>query len=461
MSGDPDVERACKIIDEAMFSDDVFMDRNERKNLREFMLKWEQKMKEFDAADPLRKRGAAYKVANNILDFLIDPTKIPVRQHIYFRPEENLQNDILDKTRADVYKAYGDQRYNTDFYPSKNRLRNLERQAFLMDRKSLIASFDILSQNFKKKDDPFSVQLRTMALAVSKMKDEELDARLAGEEAPDLEGTLVEAKEEMFDCPNGCKKKDGKPMRVMMKMKYCLKCKKHVEPPKTADEAEKDAMLNPGHPSEIGQRFQPSSATPGGPKIQSVYEEHEEEIKKTPWALKFFKDLGVRTASETEEDNWTEDCSAVLASYLVQDVLGMEMEPGNAEPEPVKEEVAPKKEDAPKVAPAKEEKKDVVPPPAPVKEEEKKTAAVKKEEEKEPVKEEKEAAKKEEEKKPVEEVKPEKDKEAAAKKDEPKKADTVVNTDVLATFGGIEIPQGIIDVESLSADEESRLAQLF
>lgn len=65
-----------------------------------------------------------------------------------------------------------------------------------MDRRKLIASFDILSQSFKK-DDPIATELRTMAYAVSKMGDNELSGRLseAAEKESMEEKTASELKE--------------------------------------------------------------------------------------------------------------------------------------------------------------------------------------------------------------------------------------------------------------------------
>ena len=45
------------------------------------------------------------KIANNILDFLIDPTKVPVKERVYFRPEETLSNGIYESAKADAVQA--------------------------------------------------------------------------------------------------------------------------------------------------------------------------------------------------------------------------------------------------------------------------------------------------------------------------------------------------------------------
>ena len=147
------------------------------------------------------------KMANNILEFMFDPTVIPVEKRLYFRPEEKLDNKGYTDAKADSYKAYGDERRNSDFYP----LRNKSKEASTMDRKTIIASLDVLSQNFSE-NDPIGKDLRTMAYAVSKMSDGELGTRLASSQ--------VEAKKvKLIKCP-----KCGNP-KVMAQTGYCLKCK--------------------------------------------------------------------------------------------------------------------------------------------------------------------------------------------------------------------------------------------
>lgn len=76
-----------------------------------------------------------------------------------------------------------------------------------MDRKTMIASFDILSKNFAD-DDPYGVELKAMAKAASEQTDEEFELHFAAE---------------TFPCPT-CGTK------VLSKTKYCVKCKKKVEP---------------------------------------------------------------------------------------------------------------------------------------------------------------------------------------------------------------------------------------
>jgi predicted RNA-binding Zn-ribbon protein involved in translation (DUF1610 family) len=238
------------------------------------------------------------KIANNILDFLIDPTRIPVQQRLYFRPEEILKNETYENAKAEAVEAFRDQRHNSDFYPNRNRQIN-KREAMLMDRKSLIASLDILSKNFTE-NDPIGVDLRTMAMAVSKMKDEEFSKRQASD-APSFDGILVEAAK-TFPCPT-CGTK------VLEQTKYCVKCKKKV---KGASEEE---------PKEV--------------------EEKKEEVE----------------ASEIQ-DFWTKEAMNRVAKAIVSDVLGMdesddEAEEGEAE-EKAEKETPKESKETPKEEPKKE-----------------------------------------------------------------------------------------------------------
>jgi len=170
-------------------------------------------------------QSVSRRVANNILEFLYDPTKIPVEKRLYFRPEEILQNQAFDKARAEGVQSYHDQKKNSDFYPTRNN----KREASFMDRRTLIASLDVLSQSFDE-SDPIGTDLRTMAYAVSEMTDEELSARLAGK------GMSVEAKKkaEMVKCPE-CGTK------VLKATGYCLKCQaKTIKKDKDEDGDKKD-----------------------------------------------------------------------------------------------------------------------------------------------------------------------------------------------------------------------------
>lgn len=146
------------------------------------------------------------KVANNMLEFLLDPTVIPVEKRLYIGPFERMQNEFYTDAKADAARAYGDQKHNSDFYPSRNRQQS-QREASVMDRKTLIASLDIIAQNFAD-GDPIATDLRTMAYAIDKMGDEGLQSRLAAK---------------TFPCPD-CGTK------VLEQTSYCVKCKKKVKP---------------------------------------------------------------------------------------------------------------------------------------------------------------------------------------------------------------------------------------
>jgi uncharacterized OB-fold protein len=146
------------------------------------------------------------KIANNILEFLFDPTTIPVEKRMYFRPEERLDNGSFEKAKAESLQAYGKENRNSDFYPTKNR-QLTQREASIMDRKTIIASLDVLSQNFDE-TDPIGEGLRAMAYTVSKMADEEFETRTA------------KKKVEFVTCPKCGNKK------VMKQTGYCIKCGK-------------------------------------------------------------------------------------------------------------------------------------------------------------------------------------------------------------------------------------------
>ena len=351
----------------------------------------------------------AKKVANNILDFLIDPTNIPVKQRVYFRPEETLKNDIYEQGKADSCEAYKDQKHNSDFYPQKNRSIKNNKEA-TMDRRSLVASFDILSKNFNEKD-PFSVQLRTMALAMSKMSEEEVNSRVLNT-TQDIEGMVVEAKKkmEMFSCP-----KCG--TKVLEQTGYCLKCKKKVKP---ADKKAHCGMCGKdGDDEEADKKVEEKEA----PKMDEV-------------------EAG---------DVWSKEASDLVTRALLADLVDEDKEEEKEEEkEAAKKEEEEEKEEV--EAAKKEEEKEEV--------EAAKKEEVKEEKKEEEMKDEKEAAKKEEEK--------EEEKEAAKKEEEKEeeKESSEVNSDILASisFGDIEIPVGCLtaeDMGELSAAEKEKLAKLF
>jgi hypothetical protein len=365
------------------------------------------------------------KIANNILDFLIDPTKVPVKERVYFRPEENLKNDVYEGAKAEAAKVFKDQKFNSDFYP--NKTRKTQREAMLMDRKSLIASFDILSRNFKE-NDLIAKDLRTMAAAVSKMSEEEFSGRQASD-APDFEEMKVEAKAKTFKCP-----KCG--TKVLEQTGYCVKCKKKVK--KAAEEE------------------------------SPVKDEEVPEKEETP------KDKG-DDVEATVQDFWTKEAMTRVAQGLVTEVLAME---GNEEDEEAKDDKEAKKEEkAPEEEEVSAKKEKVLEEEEMDKEAKKKIkikyypdGTIKKEKSKE-----KSATVDEEEKdvakaKDVEEEVKEANKKAAITDekseeklpvDEEKKS--TVDTDILAsiTFGDISLDAPIIEAGEMTEEEKAKLAGLF
>ena len=322
-----------------------------------------------------------------------------------------------------------------------------------MDRKSLVASLDVLSKNFVNPEDPFAVDLRTMAMALAKMDDSSIQSRLASD-APELEETLVQAAK-TFKCPD-CGTK------VLEQTGYCVKCKKKVKQAgeeeveeKAKDEkapeacGDKEAFLVPP-PRAIGERFKTLEMelgrVPGG--IKSVYPEFKRNpklkmlVETQPSAKDLIEKVKTLDKSQQEKaldlmesvvknascDFWTKEASNLVAKTLVADIIGVkaeakEEEPAKEVPVPVVDEKAKEKEAAKEEAPAKEE---VVAPVVP------------------------EAKKKEA---PVEVEEPKDEVEAS-----------VVDTDILASynFAGIEIPVNSMDeIGELSREEKANLAKLF
>ena len=430
------------------------------------------------------------RVANNILDLLIDPTRVPVKDRVYFRDEEILKNETYEKAKADACAAFKDQKHNSDFYPHKNRSLNRE-ATIVMDRKTLIASLDVLSKNFQNPSDPIAADLSIMAQALSKMSDEELMPRLASE-APDLETVLAA---ETFKCPE-CGTK------VLQQTGYCVKCKKKV---KQADEIVEAGGLTL---QKLLDAFK--SLTPEQAKAVAVaYKQNkgkkaaEEVVAKlglTGKALIVFsalmalangakagtadslaKDLSAASVKEdivnlelpkeefslsiitnadriqkeyesskdvstempgspdrpempkdtinlrkSSEDFWTKEASAVVARALMAEIIGVANDDADEDDVPAEA----KKEEPKKEEPKKEEPKKEEPVQAKVK----------------PV---------------VEEPKAEK-----VVPPEPGTKEAVVDTDILAsvTFAGIEVPTGIMsmdDIGEMTEQEKANLARLF
>lgn len=230
------------------------------------------------------------KLANNILEFLLDPTQFPVEQRLYFRPEERLDNKSFDAAKQEALKAYGDQRHNMNMYPTQNR--ETKAREVSMDRRALVASMDILAQNFKD-EDPISEHLKLMAKAVSEMGDDELSARTA-ETAPEdfseLEKTAASdytkfVKKWLKSNPG---KGIGDAAKAWKKEKKADDAGDHVTPPV---EAEKSA-------------------------------EEEKPVE----------------ASVEVNDFWSKEASDAVARAIVADVKGIELTAAHAEPESLAEE---------------------------------------------------------------------------------------------------------------------------
>jgi predicted RNA-binding Zn-ribbon protein involved in translation (DUF1610 family) len=374
------------------------------------------------------------KIANNILDFLIDPTRIPVQERVYFRPEEILRNETYEKAKADACIAYKDQKHNADFYPQRNR--SLSQEVNTMDRKALIASLDVLSKNFKNDKDPFAVDLRTMAMALSKMADEDLLPRLASD-SPELESVLAG---KTFKCPE-CG------TNVLEQTGYCVKCKKKVKKAEEEVKAEEsvEALLTTPGQRDIGIREPGSSALPGGGKIKSIYEKNKVDIEKTPWLKDLFQGLMGKKAFEETLDFWTKEASDAVAEALLSEVVTADDGKDDTEIQDTTEEKDTQKEQSKDAA---------------------KECPVKKDVQEEP----KDAAKECPVKKDVQEEQPKNAaEECPIKKEESKEAVSEevanpVDTDILASinFAGIDVPMSSIDeIGELSTEEKNNLAKLF
>ena len=350
----------------------------------------------------MNQKETASKIANNMLEFLIDPTVVPVRQHLYFRPEEILRNEAYEGAKADAQKAYGDQRHNSDFYPIRNRTKS-QKEGSLMDRRTMIASLDVLSQNFNE-NDPIATDLRTMAYAVSKMSDEELQERTAN--------AWMDLMKKVRNDPKNKGKSVGELAGIAKKLYK-----------KEADEKEE--------------------ACPkcGKSECSCMKEASEEVIVK--------------------EDFWTKEASDAVAKALVAEVTGAVEAPVEEQQEEHEKTETPEEE-------AKEhgnKDADQNDPRFMYQKGKKDTAEAKKEEAPavEPKKEEAPVAEPKKEEAPVVEAKKEEAPAAETKKEEKKE---VVDTSVLATekFDDIELVQGMLaseDIGELTAAEKTQLDKLF
>jgi len=223
-----------------------------------------------------------HKLANNILEYLVNPRVYPVEKRLYFRPEEILDNRVYEKAIMESNSNYGKQNLNSDFYPKRNQIT--QREVSAMDRRTLIASFDILAQNFKE-NDPFAVELRTMAYALANMSDENAQKKLSSE-APDVAEQFekLAGGNPWMDHMNKVRKENpGESLKELISI-----AKKTYKKEKTAYEAE------------------------------DVSAEENVESKKTQY-------------SEEEgsySDKWSKDATEAVQTALLSDVLGMEAEAG-------------------------------------------------------------------------------------------------------------------------------------
>lgn len=369
------------------------------------------------------------KMANNILEFLIDPTRVPVERRVYHRPEEQLDNRSFEKAKLDSMVAYGDQRHNSDMYPSRKRSLT-QREVLGMERKDIIASLDVLSQEFPQ-NDAIGKDLRSMAYVLAKMNDEAFENRMA--------------KAETFECPE-CGTK------VLKQTGYCVKCKKKVKSKAAASEEEissETVVLEDKWTREASEAVKASLLSEKGVEAKGwtpPKEESEEEEKKEAAEDKEAK--GCDKKEDTPEESKKE--AGKIKGPGKPDGTGP-MSGTDECPMSKKEESESKKKADEKEAKGKdcEETSEGAP-------EEKKKEAVKEddtleEEKKEDTSEKKEAT----------EEKKADDKEADEKVAE---EDKVVNTDVLATeeFDGIELssPMAASDME-LSDTEKKDLDRLF
>jgi len=392
-----------------------------------------------------------------MLEFLFDPTVIPVKTRVYFRPEEMLKNESYEKAKADAKDAYGDQRQNSDFYPQRNReLHKREVQA--MDRRTLIASLDVLAQSFSEKD-PIAEELKVMAYAVSKMGDEELEARMASDKE-------AKKKPPMFKCP-----KCGDEMFAFLKGKH--KCKGKESKKKAAEVCPKCGKEECGckDASDGEWTRQASEAVINALKAEAGYdsaeapvEEQQEEHEK----------------SETPEEETKEKGKKEEVEAKKEEASPAPEKKDEASPAPAKkEEVEAKKEEMPIVPEKKEEAS-----PAPVKKEEVEAKAAPapapapepKKDEASPAPEKKDEveSKKTVPPAPVPEKEEDVELSEASGQNDPRhfytgkgskeggKADkkNVVDTSVLS-YEGIEFNSPMEDGVELTAEEKSQLDQLF
>lgn len=347
------------------------------------------------------------KMANNILELMIDPTVVPVEKRLYFGPEEKLDNRSYEKAKSESFLAYRHQRQNSDMYPTRNR--KLTRMGgFSMDRKAMIASLDILAQKFSSNEDPIAKDLRAMAQVMAEMPEEEFGSRITAEEAPEETPAEEKTANAWMDAMAEARKKNpGK------SFKEIAEAAKKIYKKEATDEEMKQA--------------------------EEMFAEETSSEEQTPVT-----------------DTWSEKAAAAVQAAILEDVVGTSVEAGKKK--------GPGKPDG--TGPWGGTEKC----PMTKKEEDKEASEEKVEETKEAMKEKvEEAPEKKVEETEAPEKKVEETKEASEEKpaeDKTAEEDKVVNTDILAKekFAGIELTNGMVDAEDvgeLSAEEKSRLDLLF
>lgn len=246
-------------------------------------------------------KTSSKKVANNILEFLVDPSAFPLERRLYFRPEEILQNESFEKAKKESQKAYGDQHFNSDFYPNRPLIKREATSS--MERKTLIASLDVLSQELIE-NHPIAKDLRTMAYAVAKMSDEEFEGKVARQEEPAKEATtdveeawtkeasdavskalVAEITGEEVEAASACEEK--KKEEEAEKTADCGKCEED-EKGKKAEEPvaeEKEATEEPAEEKEAAKEVVEEEATeevvvPEKKKAEEASEESKEATEE-------------------------------------------------------------------------------------------------------------------------------------------------------------------------------------
>jgi ribosomal protein L37E len=272
-----------------------------------------------------------------------------------------------------------------------------------MDRKTIIASLDVLSQNFDETDS-IGEGLRAMAYTVSKMADEEFETRTA------------KKKVEFVTCPKCGNKK------VMKQTGYCVKCGK----------------------KGIGKEDKKEDKD--GKKKKKASENFWTKAASEAVALALVEDvIGMSDDDAKDEDKektaHAKDCDCPDCKE--------EKEAKKKDEEEV--EAKKKDEEEGKEAKKKDEEEDKE---AKKKDEEEDKEAKKKDEE-----EDKEAKKKDEEE-DVEAKKKDEEEDVEAKKEEDAKK---VNTNILGNVEGIEMDLGALSLDEveLTASDKEQLDKLF